>query len=139
MGLYLAIFASDADDEIDGVEVGAYDDFHTFRVAVHERLESGDWGSRYPTLMNHDDAGGIWTPDEAHTLARELDEIRQAFRSLPAVDFADGWQHEVASSRNPLPASLHESFFDVDGEPLLDRLIDLAQLADRIKQPIWFQ
>jgi hypothetical protein len=139
VGLYLAVFASEADDEVDGVEVGGYGDFHTFRVAVHDRLERGNWGSRYPTLMNHEDARGVWTPEEARSLARELDEIRQAFRSLPAVDFADGWQREVASSRKLRPASLHESFFDIDGEPLLDRLVDLAKLADRTQQPIWFQ
>lgn len=139
MGLYLAIFANDADEEIDGVEVGGYDDFHAFRTTVHEHLEPGAWGSHYPNLMNHEDARGTWTPDQASALKRELVEIRKEFRGLPAREVADGWQREVAASRGLRPASLAESFFDIDGEPLLDRLIDLAGLADHKQQEIWFQ
>ena len=42
MGLYLCVFASsDLDEEVDGVEVGSYDDFHTLRTAIAEQLEGG--------------------------------------------------------------------------------------------------
>jgi hypothetical protein len=139
MGLYLAVFGGDSDDEIDGLEVGGYDDFHSFRTAIHARLEPGGWGSRYPILMNHEDASGIWAPEDAARLEGELLEIRDAFRRLPAAAAPDGWQRDVAASLRLEPVTLHESFYDIDGRPLLDRLIELAQLAQRVRQPIWFQ
>jgi len=46
MGLYLCVF--DGDNELDGVEVGAYTDFHTFRSAVAAHVEAGVEGSRCP-------------------------------------------------------------------------------------------
>ena len=68
MGLYLCIFASDLDDEeIDGVEVGAYDDFDLLRTTVAQQLEAGHWGSRFPVLMSHPDSDGEWSPKEAYT------------------------------------------------------------------------
>jgi hypothetical protein len=140
MGLYLAVFAGDdEDEELDGVEVGGYDDFHAFRSAVQAHLEPSGWGSRFPTLMNHPDAAGVWTPADAVRLERELVEIRDAFVGLPASSASDGWQQGVAASRGLRPASLHESFYDIDGEPLLDRLIGLARLSQDRSQPIWFQ
>ena len=32
-----------------------------------------------------------------------------------------------------------ESFIDVDGEPVIERMIGLAQLAVEVRQPILFQ
>jgi hypothetical protein len=128
MGLYLAVFASTDDDtELDGVEVGGYDDFAAFRDAVHEHLEDGEWGCRYPILMNHEDARGTWSAEDAPGLQRELVAIRDEFRRLPPPGSDD------------TPASLSEAFVDVDGEPLLDRLIALAQLSESAGAPIWFQ
>ena len=43
MGLYISIF--DGDDELDGVEVGPYRDFKTFRDVVTKHLEDGKAGS----------------------------------------------------------------------------------------------
>jgi hypothetical protein len=37
------------------------------------------------------------------------------------------------------PASLAGCFLDVDGEPLLDRLIELTDVAARVSRPISFQ
>jgi hypothetical protein len=54
MGLYLCVFADDADgEELEGVEVGGYDDFGLLRQAVADRLEPAGWGSRFPVLMSH--------------------------------------------------------------------------------------
>jgi hypothetical protein len=38
-----------------------------------------------------------------------------------------------------VPQTLRDCFIDVDAEPLLERLCDLARLAAREGQPIWFQ
>jgi|GEM_PF-377417 len=141
MGLYLCVFASkNRDDEIEGVEVGSYDDFYNFRSLVSERLEAGMWGSRFPTLMAHSDSDGEWTPEEAAELARELRAIDEGFAKLPPVPFAnDSWQGRVATAFGVKPRTLAESFIDVDGELLIPRLRHLSELASERKCPISFQ
>ena len=140
MGLYLCVFEGEDDDvEIDGVEVGGYDDFQTFRTAVNEQLETVSWGSRFPILMNHRDSDGIWTTDEAAALELELRTIAEEMGRLPPRDLPQGWQRKTAEERGLRPMSLDETFFDMDGEPLLDRLADLARVAVENRQPIWFQ
>jgi len=141
MGLYLCVFASAAtDDEIEGVEVGGYDDFHALRSAIAESLEAGNWGSRFSVLMLHSDSKGEWTPEEASALLQELDAIENEFRYLPPVPFADGsWQAQTARLRGIRPASMADCFIDVDGEPLLGRLRELSVVAVRHGCPVSFQ
>ena len=111
MGLYLCVFApGEADDELDGVEVGSYDDFHQFRTEVADSLEGGRWGSRFPTLMNQPDSDTEWTVQQAGELIGELQTIEQECRRLPPQPFpADSWQAEVAKSFGLAPQSLAES------------------------------
>lgn len=137
MGLYLAIF--DGDDELDGVEVGSYADFGSFRSAVATHLEGGAAGSRYPTLMLHSDCDGQWSSDEAASLTAELTAITERFMQLPAEPLGEGWKPEVAKSLGLRPTNLYDCFFDVDGEPLLDRFMSLAQLSVERELPILFQ
>ena len=137
MGLYLAIFESD--EEIEGVEVGGYDDFGAFRDAVTKSLEGGVAGRRFPTLIVHSDCDGSWNPDEAARLRQELQTIRSEFSKLPPAAFSSSWQDEVARSIGLTPTNLAESFIDVDGEYLLDRLLALAEIAEARRQPIVFQ
>jgi Immunity protein 70 len=136
MGLYLAVF--DGDDEIDGVEVGSYDDFAFFRDAVASGLEGGNAGSRFPTLISHSDCDGEWTPEQALALESELGAITKEFADLPPV-LLDGWKAEVARMFGIKPSSLGDCFFDVDGEPLLERLTGLAKLSRERNLPILFQ
>ena len=136
MGLYLAIF--DDQEEIDGVEVGSYDDFAFFRDAVVSNVEGGVAGVRCPTLILHSDCDGEWTPEEAVALEVELEIIAQRFVSLPPVSL-DDWKVEVAKAFGIKPACLADCFFDVDGEPLLERLIGLARLSVDRNLPILFQ
>ncbi|MBX9644173.1 MAG: immunity 70 family protein [Novosphingobium sp.] len=137
MGLYLTIFAGD--EELDGVEVGAYADFSAFRDAVVSNLEAGNPGSRFPTLILHSDCDGEWSPVEAALLETELEEIARELASLPPVSLGDGWKPEVAKMFGIRPANLADCFFDVDGEPLLERLIGLAKLSQERNLPILFQ
>lgn len=136
MGLYLAVF--DGDKELDGVEVGAYVDFAAFRDAVAAHLECGHAGSRFPTLIFHSDCDGEWSPDEAAALEVELQSIAQEFAELPPVALV-GWKAEVAKTFGLKAVSLGDCFFDVDGEPLLERLVGLARLSKGRKLPILFQ
>jgi hypothetical protein len=137
MGLYLCVF--DGDDEVDGVEVGSYADFDFFRSHVTERLENGIAGSKCPTLVRHSDSDGEWSPAECEALRRELTTIAEAFQKISPVPFPSEWQREVARSLALVPESLYDSFIDVDGEPLLERLIRLCDVAVERAAPILFQ
>jgi hypothetical protein len=141
VGLYLCIFRSDSvDDEVDGVEVGSYDDFNTFRTTVAQVLERGRWASRFPVLMSHSDSDGEWSSAEATVLADELQVIEKEFAALPARTFvAASWQEEVARSQGLVPQTLRESFIDVDGEVLIARLRELAVTAAKLGAAISFQ
>lgn len=136
MGLYLTIF--DGEDELDGVEVGSYSDFGVFRDTVVRQLEPGKAGSKYPTLILHSDCDGQWSPSEAVELEKELEDIGKNFRQLPPAALS-GWQAQVAKTFGIQIKSLYDCFFDVDGEPLLERLINLAKLSQRRNLPILFQ
>lgn len=122
MGLYLCVF--DNDEELEGVEVGSYSDFDYFRNAVIDRM-----ARPCPTLINHCDSDGEWTPQECETLRGELKAISEEFLNLPAIQLQAGWQEEVGALLGLKPASLYESFIDVDGEPLLERLLHLCSVA----------
>jgi hypothetical protein len=140
LGLYLCAFQDErTDDEIDGVEVGSYADFGRFRDTVASQLEGGVWGSRFPTLMQHDDSDGIWTPEEASHLESELRIIAAELVLLPPIPFPTGWQQEVSGNLGLTADSLLASFIDVDGEPLVERLMGLARAAAAAQVPIWFQ
>jgi len=141
VSLYLCVFASaDADEELEGVDVGAYDDFHSLRTLVATELENGEWGRRFPVLMNHPDTGPEWSPAEAPLLRDELATIRAELQALPPRSPVESsWQARVAKSTGLTATSLAECLIDVDGEPLLDRLIGLADLAGERGLPISFQ
>lgn len=137
MGLYLCIF--DADEDIDGVDVGFYSDFGAFRETVSSTLESGQPGNRFPTLMLHSDCDGQWTADQCRQLELELGAIHDAFADLPPQAFSSEWQINLAKQIGLRPGNLAESFIDVDGEPLIERLIELARAAQEQGLPVLFQ
>ena len=87
MGLYLCVFASDdSDDDLDGIEVGTYDDFGRLpgRGPSPASKPATDWGARFPTLLQHSDCDGQWTVDECRTLRDELTTIRTALAAVIA-------------------------------------------------------
>lgn len=137
MGLYLCIF--DGDEELEGIEVGSYTDFGAFRSAVETHIEEGVEGSQCPTLMLHSDCDGLWSPEESALLKGELATITQTFMQLPPEPLGNGWKPEVAKVFGLRPANLYECFFDVDGVPLLDRLMGLVRISVDRNLPILFQ
>jgi len=102
-------------------------------------LEDGVAGSRFPTLILHADSDGQWTPDEAAKLEKELEIIRVRFQELPPIALDAGWKEQVAKTFSLQIISLHDCFFDIDGEPLLERLINLTKLSQARDLPILFQ
>jgi hypothetical protein len=137
MGLYLCVF--DGDDELDGVDVGSYSDFDFFRATILDQIEEGRVGARFPTLMLHSDCDGEWDPPACVALENELLAISDAFRKADPIGFTADWQRSVAKILALKPTTLYDCFIDVDGEPLLERLIGLCRLANERGQPILFQ
>lgn len=138
MGLYLAVF--DGDNEIDGIEVGSYKDFGLLRDQVTANLENGKPGTQFPTLILHSDCDGSWTPSECESLLIELSIIAREFKIRPALpQSTNTWQADLMKTLGLKPATLFDSFIDVDGEPILERLPRLAMTALEFKRDILFQ
>jgi Immunity protein 70 len=137
LSLYLCVFAGDR--EIAGVEAGPYADFNALRETIVAELEGGAPGSRFPTFVLHSDCDGEWPVAAVAALAGELASIAAALQARPPRPFFSDWQREAARSRGREPRNACESFVDVDGEFLLERLQGLAEAALREKQPILFQ
>lgn len=137
MGLYLCIF--DCDDDLDGVDVGPYADFNALRDYVVRELEGGQAGSRFPTFILHSDSDGEWSVADCEKLQNELGEIAKALKGRPATSFVSDWQKSAAKSLGLLPQNAFESFIDVDGEFLIERLQSLAGGALKRGLPILFQ
>lgn len=137
MGLYLCAFKDD--EEIEGVDVGSYSDYGRFTDAIVFNLEKGKRGDRFPLITLHPDSDGEWQVSDLDTLESSLREIRFAFEQLPSAPLEEAWQKQVAKILGLKLENLSSCFFDVDGEPLLDRLIDLTSKAKAAGVPILFQ
>ncbi len=137
MGLYLCVF--DGEEELDGVEVGNYADFNALRDYVVRELEGGVAGSKFPVLIMHSDSNGEWSVQDASRLIVELTEIAASLKVRQPVAFSSEWKARVAKSIGLHPENAFESFFDIDGEFLIERLIGLADVAIKANAPVVFQ
>ena len=137
MGLYLCIF--DGDEDVDGVDVGAYADYNALRDCIVRELEAGEAGSRFPTFILHSDCDGEWSVAECQRLQGELAQIVAALKARPPMKFSSAWQEAVAKSIGLHPQNAFESFIEVDGEFLLERLQSLVKNALARQLPILFQ
>lgn len=137
MGLYLTVF--DGDDELDGVEVGSYSDYDTFIQCVIENVENGKKGSVCPVLTLHHDSDGEWSSQEANDLRSELVTIQSELKLVPPVNHDVDWVAQIMDEISLKPSSAYESFIDVDGELLVDRLMSLTELSVSKSLPILFQ
>lgn len=120
--------------KIGSVSTASVDDFYYFRDSIHNALEDGEFGSKFPTFMCRFEPDE-WKVEELELLQRELEAITEAFKKLPPEPFDSHWESGVANSGR-LYSNLYEVFVDADGKPLLGRLIDLCQIAQREKKPI---
>lgn len=73
------------------VKIGSYGWYHSFRAMVCDKLEDGEWGSRFPRLMNHSDCDGTYSPDEAAELLDELQIIKKELENVkyPVLFYCD--------------------------------------------------
>jgi len=137
MSLYLCVF--DGDREADAVEVGPYADFNALRMAVAATAPGGAAAAAYPTLLDHSDCDGAWSPEACARLRIELEAAAATLRTRPPAPFPSEWQAEAARAAGLVPRDGSECFVDVEGSPLLGRLRDLARTAIGLGRPILFQ
>jgi hypothetical protein len=137
VGLYLCVF--DGDDEIDGVDVGAYADFNALRDYVVRELEGGHAGIKFPIFVLHSDCDGKWSVEDATKLLAELEEVVNSLKTRKPIPFTSEWQSKVARDIGLTPKSAFECFVDVDGEFVLMRIHNLVRVALERQLPILFQ
>jgi len=138
MGLYLTVFDND-EEEVDGIEIGYYADFNYFRDTIVDKLENGNPGSCFPTLILHSDCDGEWSPTDAGKLEEEIKCISDQFKNMPPIVLNSEWKKKVAYDFGINPQNLYDCFFDIDGEPLLERLLRLVRISQERGVPILFQ
>ncbi|MFG0251629.1 MAG: Imm70 family immunity protein [Phycisphaerales bacterium JB038] len=140
MSLCIALFEDDlVDQEIDGLEWGGCDDFEAFRARVADELLEGDWRRGFPVLLTVVDNSAGWPADHVADLAVELRAIAEAFDALPSeLHDPESWQASVLAQLGREPSSLREFFIDVDGQPVIDRLLELAEQAATLDRPLSF-
>ena len=148
MGLYLCVFDENRDD-IRGVEVGLYEYFEAFRSTISQYTNKGlvsrvfkrksKFSLPMTTLLNHSDCDGSWSADECVQLKLELQEIKQVFTNEPPNFSIIELKQDIFKFYGIKPENLFECFIDSDCEFLIDRLIDLCDLAIQMNKPIMFQ
>ena len=124
MGVRLSV--RDGGGELGAVETATEDDFMYFRDSVTAALEPNGYGTRFPTFMQK--FFSSWEAGEVAALERELKELHAAMRQLPPNPADGNWSSKLAGSGRG-PETLAEVFVDIDGAPLVERLIALAALA----------
>lgn len=148
MGLYLCIFDQNGDD-ICGVEVGLYNYFGEFRNLVSKYTNKGlvsklfrhknKFSLPMTTLLNHSDCDGSWSVNECIQLKNELEEIKRVFTKEPPDFSIIELKQDIFKFYGIKPKNLFECFIDSDCEFLIDRLIELCNLAIKENSPIIFQ
>jgi hypothetical protein len=130
VSLYLCVFAGE--QEMEGVEVGPYSDYNALRRYIVEEIEGGVAGSRFPAFVLHSDCDGEWSVADCPKLRSELAEISAAMKERPPVAIEE-------TRAQVRPTNAFESFVDVDGQFLLERLQTLVDVALQKGRPILFQ
>jgi len=130
----MEFFVLSGDRRVDTVSTESTDDFYYFRDSIHNALEDGEFGSRFPIFLRRFEPDE-WRVEELEPLRRELEAIAEAFRELPPVPLDSHWESRAAES-GAAHGSLYDVFVDTDGQPLLGRLIDLCRTAQRVNAPI---
>ena len=139
MGLCLHVFDRDLSpddedepEEIAECDVGHYSDFGCFRHTIARHVPTDSC----PTLMMHSDCDGEWTLAEIPQLERELAKIAETFRSLPPEEPQNAFEHTAEYRVNA--RSLYDCFHNVDGENLIEAILELCNVARKYSRPITF-
>jgi hypothetical protein len=105
---------------------------------VHRRLRR-PLDARWAEILCTEITARPVSPIGAALSLGELRTIRRELSTLRAVALPAGWQTATARAFGIKPSNLAECFFDIDDEPLLERLIGLCERAIEHSLPILFQ
>jgi hypothetical protein len=112
MSLYLCIY--EFDTEVHGIDMGSYSDFNTIRYKLFNIYKSINTINPLPTLMNHSDCEGEWSPLECKILINELNSIKEIIDKYHQDDLTDIYN-------------------------FIDAILYLSHLSIRYNSPIIFQ
>lgn len=131
MSLYFAVF-SETDDELEGFQVGTYHDYGKFIDVVKESVEP----EHCSLLVNHHDSDGYWSSHECESLIKELNHIKETLSKLPPKKLEYDWSMQAVYEPGD---NLNISLQNVDGEPIVDALAGLCEIALENNAKLYFQ
>lgn len=120
--------------ELAKVETESTDDFYYFRDGIHAALETGEFGSRFPLLMNRYEPSE-WSVTEVEALQGELEAIAEGLKQLPPHPPDGYWRGKLAHSGRQC-ATLCDVYVDAQSRPLVPALIELCKTARSAGMPI---
>ena len=91
------------------------------------------------TLRKQSDCDGSWNVYECVQLKMELQEIKQVFMNEPPDLSIIKLKQDIFKFYGIKPENLFECFIDSDCEFLIDRLLELCDLAIQENRSIMFQ
>ena len=91
-------------------EVGSGPFFKAFFSTIHVNLESGNWGERFPTIMNDLYRGQI-LKNNAERALFELDKISEELSKLPPDKIV--WDFEDLDARPPWGDNISDEITDL--------------------------
>lgn len=100
---------------------------HALFSTVAVRLEQGNWGGRFPHLMNELYAGTL-EPADVPAARRELATITEELRALPPSDVV--WDAEDRSAQPPWGDDITDRITDLSNYFLTVEGADLVEMLD---------
>ena len=119
-------------------QIGTGSFLHCFFSNIAHYLEEGNWGSKYPILMNHLYKGSIENKD-LEQFKIELNHIREAFKEyhpnmaiweIENLDSKPPWGNTIADRIT----SLSNYFYTSDGRDLFDVFILASDAATQVNK-----
>lgn len=121
-------------------QVGHGEFLHSFFSTIAYNLESAEWGSKYPLLMNHLYQGKLEASEVSDALA-EVREIQLKLKEYEPDKVV--WDIEDLSVQPPWGSDISEDITDLsnyfvtsDGEDLITLLLHALEKAKELNLPI---
>lgn len=120
--------------EIASVETISTDSLYNMRDQIHNEMEDGEFGSRFPTFLPKFEPTE-WSVEELPDLKKELQIIEEHFKTRgpePHLASMPMWD----DIREGKIASLYDVYKDAAGRPLIGSLLELCRIAIEAARPI---
>lgn len=120
--------------------IGTGDFLHSFFSTIAFNLEGGDWGSRFPYLMNELYSGEI-APQRIGEAKAELEQIKEELEKFPPsevvcdienLEAQPPWGDNISDSIT----NLSNYFITSEGEDLFEVFDAALSMAEEIGEPV---